>query len=291
MRVQPSGATLGAIVTDINLRKMDATLFAIIEDAWHQHGVLVFTDQHLTDEEQLSFTRWFGRLEAGLQPGSGTGLARFTNVKADGTIAPPDALQNRFHQGNLLWHSDSSYKSVGAKASILAAHVVPEDGGETEWADMRAAWDALEPQMQGYLEDKVAIHSYRYSHSWHGGMEIVDEEGIRHLPPVEHAVVSVHPGTGRKNLFVGRHASHIVGEQKDESRALLQKLTAEGAAPPRLWKHKWRAGDIGIWDNRCVLHRGHPWPEHQQRVMVRSTVAGELPGNPWVLERATASAL
>ena len=287
MNIEPSGATLGAIVTDIDLRTLNEGSFAEVEAAWDQYGVLVFADQHLSDEEHLTFTRLFGRLEAGLKRSAGgTGLGRITNVKADGSVAEPDSLQVRFHQGNLRWHSDSSYKCVGAKASILAAHVVPETGGETEWADMRAAYDELDDDLKNYLEDKIAVHSYRYSHSWHGGLEIIGKEDLEELPPVEHPVVRVHPRTGRRNLFVGRHASHIIGADEEESRALLKRLTEEGAQAPRTWKHRWRPGDIGVWDNRCVLHRGHDWPLDQPRVMVRSTVAGETPDNPWVLDEA-----
>lgn len=285
MKIEPSGATLGAIVSDIDLRTLTDETFPEIEAAWDEYGVLVFAGQHLSDEEHLTFTRHFGRLEAGLKrAASGTGIGRITNVKADGSVAPPDSLQVRFHQGNLQWHTDSSYKCVGAKASILAAHVVPDTGGETEWADMRAAWDVLDADMQAYLEGKIAVHSYRYSHSWHGGLEIIGQDDLENLPPVEHPVVRVHPRTGRKNLFVGRHASHIIGESEEQSRALLQQLTAEGAQAPRIWKHQWRPGDIGVWDNRCVLHRGHDWPLNQPRVMARSTVAGDLPDNPWVLD-------
>ena len=287
MQIEPSGATLGAIVSDIDLRTLTHATFAEIEAVWDEYGVLVFAEQHLSDEEHITFTRHFGRLEAGLKRAAGgTGLGRITNVKADGDVAKPDSLQVRFHQGNLQWHSDSSYKCVGAKASLLAAHVVPNTGGETEWADMRAAWDDLDPEMQAYLDGKIAVHSYRYSHSWHGGLEIIGQDDLENLPPVEHPVVRVHPRTGRRNLFVGRHASHILGEDEGESRALLQRLTAEGAQAPRIWKHTWRPGDIGVWDNRCVLHRGHDWPLDQPRMMARSTVAGETPDNPWVLDEA-----
>jgi alpha-ketoglutarate-dependent taurine dioxygenase len=287
VKIEPSGATLGAVVTDIDLSTITAESFPEIESVWNQYGVLVFADQHLSDAEHLAFSRLFGRLEAGLKRSAGgTGLGRITNVRADGSVAQPDSLQVRFHQGNLQWHSDSSYKCVGAKASLLAAHVVPKTGGETEWADMRAAWDALDTATQTYLEGKIAVHSYRYSHSWHGGLEIIGQDDLEQLPPVEHPIVRVHPSTGRKNLFVGRHASHILGETEQESRALLKRLTEEGAQAPRTWKHTWRPGDIGVWDNRCVLHRGHEWPLDQPRVMARSTVAGETPDNPWVLEEA-----
>ena len=283
MRVEASGATLGATVTNVDLGQLDDEGFGAVLDAWHRHAVLVFPGQHLSDEQHIAFTRRFGRLERGLTRRSTGGLGRLSNVGKDGGAVDEENVQARFQRGNREWHSDSSYKSVGAKASILAAHVVPEEGGETEWADMRAAWDALDAERQGWLEDKVAIHSYRFSHTWHGGLDILNAEELEDLPPVPHPLLRTHPQTGRKSLFVGRHASHIVGEDLASSRQLLRDLTTNACVPPRIWGHRWQPGDIAIWDNRCVLHRGRPWPPGQARVMARSTVAGDDPDNEWAM--------
>ena len=283
MQIQRVDATLGAIVTEVDLARLDDDTFERIEGAWHDHAVLLFPEQHLAHEDHLAFTRRFGRLEKGLKRSGGGGLGRIANVDREGRIADQEELMARFQRGNQHWHSDSSYKRVGAKASILAAHVVPDRGGETEWADLRAAWDALDEVTGRWLEDKIAVHSYRFSHSWHGGLERLSEEDLSDLPPVQHPLMRIHPATGRKNLFVGRHASHILGEDVDASRRRLRQLTADACQPPRTWKHRWRPGDIAIWDNRCVLHRGHPWPPDQARVMQRSTVAGEDPDNEWAV--------
>ena len=284
MHIEPSGATLGATVRDIDLAKLDDASFASVEEAWHEYAVLVFPDQHLSDAAHIAFTRRFGRLERGLKRGHrGDGVGRLSNVDKDGCVVDAEKLQARFQRGNRDWHSDSSYKRVGAKASILAAHVVPDEGGETEWADMRAAWDVLAPAMQDWLADKRAVHSYRFSHAWHGGLELLNEQELLDLPPVEHPLMRIHPATERKSLFVGRHASHIVGEPESSSRALLRELTVNAGQPPRVWGHSWQPGDIAIWDNRCVLHRGRPWPPEQARVMARSTVAGEDADNEWAL--------
>ena len=129
----------------------------------------------------------------------------------------------------------------------------------------------------------MAVHSYRYSHTWHGGLEILNEEDLALLPPVEHPIIRLHPRTGRKNLFVGRHASHIVGEDKQESRSLLKKLTLDAAQPPRTYKHAWEVGDLVLWDNRCVLHRGHTFPLDEARDMVRTTIAGDDDDNEWAV--------
>ena len=283
MHIEPFASTLGAQVTDISLASLTDAAFDAIEAAWHEHAVLVFPGQTLSDEDHLAFTRRFGQLEKGLKRSSSAGLGRISNVSSEGKVVAAEHIQARFQRGNMEWHSDSSYKRIGAKASILAAHVVPDDGGETEWADMRSAYDALDADLREFLDDKVAVHSYRFSHSWHGGLEILNADELDDLPPVEHPVVRTHPDTGRKNLFVGRHASHILGEDVETSRQLLRELTANGAQPPRTLKHAWQPGDIVIWDNRCVLHRGHPWPAEQARVMARSTVAGDDADNEWAM--------
>lgn len=282
--VEVPDATLGAVVTQVDLAFLSDATFARILDLWHERAVLVFPGQHLSDDEQIAFSARFGLFERGLKQISDVKLARLSNVKADGSVAAPDSLQARFHLGNLQWHSDSSYKRVGAKASLLSARVVPSTGGETEWADMRAAWDALDAATQRQLEHAVAVHSYAYSHTWHGGLEIINTDDLQRLQPVQHPVVRTHPATGRRNLFVGRHASHIIGADEAQSRAQLQQLTEHACQPPRLWKHRWRAGDIAIWDNRCVLHRGHHWPQDQARTMVRTTIAGDAPDNEWAMQ-------
>ena len=283
MIVTHADATLGALVTDVDVRTLSDREFAEILALWHERAVVVLKGQHLNDDEQVAFSARFGRFERGLRQASNSKLAVLSNLTPQGEVVEPTALQARFHEGNLQWHSDSSYKCVGAKASLLSARLVPDEGGETEWADMRAAYDALDEVTKRRLEAKIAVHSFAYSHTWHGGLEILGEGDIDHLGPVHHAVVKQHPETGRRSLFVGRHASHIVGEDEAESRALLRQLTEQACQTPRVWKHRWEVGDIGIWDNRCVLNRGHRWPAEQGRSMVRTTIAGDEPDNPWVL--------
>jgi alpha-ketoglutarate-dependent taurine dioxygenase len=277
----PANASLGAIVRGVDLGRLDDETFACIEQAWHTYAVLIFERQNLSNEEHLAFSRRFGRLERGLVKSSKRFTAHLSNVNRDGTLADADSLQVRFNEGNRQWHTDSSYKRVGAKASLLAARTVPSSGGETEWADMRAGYDALDDDLQSWLADKVAVHSFEYSHAWHGGLELLSAEDVAELAPVEHPVIRIHPETGRANLFVGRHASHLVGQDVDESRALLKRLTEQACQSPRTFKHRWCEGDLALWDNRCVLHRGHPWPLDQARDMVRTTVAGDDVDNEW----------
>lgn len=281
MHIEPTGATLGAVVSDVSLATLSDDEFAEIYQAWLDHAVLAFPAQHLSDADHVAFTTRFGRLELGFKRSMKRTVGKLSNVTADGRIASPDSLQARFLTGNNDWHSDSSYKRVGAKASLLAAHVVPTEGGETEWADMRAAHDALDERTRQSLEGRVAVHSYRFSHTPFGGLDILDEGELDFLPDVQHPILRTHPETGRRVLFVGRHASHVIGDDRDDSRARLRQLTAEACQPPRLWKHRWSPGDLVIWDNRAVLHRGHPWPTDQARTMVRTTVAGDDPDNEW----------
>lgn len=278
------GATLGATVTGVRLSQIDDVTFARIEDAWHTHGVLIFPGQFLDDDEQIAFSRRFGALEKLItEKAQNPDIAMLSNVRPNGELIEPEGSYALFLYGNTFWHTDSSFKRVPSKASLLSARQVPSSGGETEWADMRAAYDELDPTLAADLEDAVAVHSYRYSQGLVGGVDVLSEEEWKALPPVEHPVIRTHPATGRKNLYVGRHASHIVGRDVDEGRALLARLTEEGCKPPRVFSHTWAAGDLVIWDNRCVLHRGRTWPSDQARVMARTTIAGDDDTNEWSL--------
>ena len=283
MRIEAITENFGAVVSDVALNELTDQDFDEIERAWFDYAVLVFPRQNLSNEDHFAFTRRFGRLEKGL-PQINTKLRpNIGNTDKEGNVLPPEHVGKIFNIGNSLWHSDSSYKRIGAKASLLAAHAVPNEGGETEWADMRAGYDTLSAEMKSYLADKVAVHSYAFSHSWHYGLRVVPEEGLRQLPPVEHPLVKIHPDSKRHVLFVGRHASHIIGEDFTSSRKLLRELTFEAAQPPRTFGHRWEVGDIVMWDNRCVLHRARATPPDQPRKMVRSTVASDEPDNEWAI--------
>ncbi len=285
LEVHPTeGSTLGAVITGVDLRDISDQTFETIEDAWHTHGVLIFRNQFLSDDEQIEFSRRFGSLERLItERAQNPDIALLANVKPDGELIEPGSSYALFLLGNTFWHTDSSFKCVPAKASLLSARRVPDIGGETEWADMRAAYDALDPADREDIEGAIGVHSYRYSQGLIGGVDVLSDQEWKALPPVEHPIVRIHPATGRKNLYLGRHASHIVGRDVEESRALLNRLTEEAAKPPRVFSHTWREGDLVIWDNRCVLHRGRTWPDDQARVMARTTIAGEAGDNTWVL--------
>ncbi len=292
MELSPLDATLGAEVWGVDLsRPVAASVFAELVRAWHQYAVLILPGQRLDNAAQATISRRFGPLEnvaifskedEGTVSSEEPIFGVVSNLKNDGSLAEENSDRDFLLRGNSYWHTDSSFKRVPAKASLLSARIVPSAGGETEFADMRAAYDALDSDAQDWLRDKRAVHSYRYSQSLlGGGMSILDFE---RLPPVEHPIVRTHPQTRRKNLYVGRHASHIVNYDEDAGRRLLNKLTDEACVEPRTYKHRWAKDDLVIWDIRCVLHRGHRWPIDEKRVMVRTTVAGDAPDNEWVFD-------
>ncbi|HUP73249.1 MAG TPA: TauD/TfdA family dioxygenase [Acidimicrobiales bacterium] len=283
LRISPTDATLGAIVDGIDLRTLDHTSWPSIEESFHRHAVLVFRGQHLDDDAHLAFSRWFGPLERATaipKPGQRADFTRLANTDGDGAVVDdPTSRVVQSLVGNQEWHSDSSFKRVAAKASILAAVVVPDEGGETQFADMRAGYDALPDEERARIDGLVAQHSFA------GDAYLTDAER-EILAPVEHPVVHRHPATGRRALFVGRHARSVVGFDPDEGRRLIDELREHACRPPRIYTHRWSAGDVVVWDNRCVLHRGRPWDMAQPRVMRRLTIAGDDDGsgNEWLLD-------
>lgn len=289
--VTPHDGACGATVTGVSLADLSEEAFARVLAAWHTYGVIAFPGQHLDEESQVAFSRRLGALEnTNLRyrtPDRQPRTISLANVNRRGElVTDPEHKLNRFLRGNQEWHSDSSFKRISAKASMLVALEVPGRGGETEYTDMRAAYDALDAATRHRLEGLVAYHSAAYSQSLalpdvplH-----VDEE--RNLPPVPQPVVRLHEPTGRRSLFIGRHAMAIEQLDQAEGRALLDELLEGACQPPRVYRHRWAAGDAVLWDNRCVLHRGRPWDTSQPRIMRRTTVAGDPPPgdvNEWAM--------
>jgi alpha-ketoglutarate-dependent taurine dioxygenase len=283
------GATLGAVVTGVDLRTIDDAAFARIEAAFHARGVLVFPGQHLDDAEHLAFSRRFGALERSIvapPPGEPDGLVGIGNALGDGTfVSDPDHQVTLAMKANAYWHSDSSYKQPSAKVSLLSARVLPSAGGDTEFADMRAAYDALDDATRARIDGLVASHSYLVAQARVGGTYAMSDEERARLEPVEHPLVRVHAPTGRRSLFVGRHVFAIRGMADDDAVALVDALTDAACQPPRVFRHSWGPGDLVAWDNRCVLHRGHPWDLSEPRVLKRATVTDDVVGasNRWAV--------
>lgn len=285
VRVEACNATLGARVRGVDLSEpLHDAEWKEIEDAFHRYAVLIFPGQFLDDEAQIAFSERFGELERLISERLGRPeIARISNKRHDGSgVVAEGHKMDLLLKGNTSWHTDSSFKRVPAKASLLSARELPSRGGETEFADMRAAWDALDGDTRARVEGLVAVHDYYYSQGLVGGLEVLSDEEWKALPPVPHPMVRTHPATGRKNLYIGRHAKEIVGMGAEEGSALLAELHDFACRPPRTFLHRWAPGDLVLWDNRCVLHRGHEWDRREARVMHRTTVAGDG-DNEWAL--------
>lgn len=282
IQVTPLHPALGAEVRGVDLTlPVSPGVFAEIEAAFNRHGILVFPDQRLTDEQQLAFTQLFGPLEvnpnyAGAKMRLRPDIADISNLDAEGQVLARDDRRNLFNLGNQLWHTDSSFKRVPAKCSLLSARELPSSGpmggGETEFADLRAAWDALPEARRRELDGLVVEHSIFRSRSQIGFADFNDEI-FKQLPPVPQALVRHHPASGRTSLYLASHASHIIGWPIEKGRALIEELIAFATQPRFVYQRRWTVGDLVIWDNRCTMHRGRPYDDTQRRVLHRTTVS------------------
>jgi alpha-ketoglutarate-dependent 2,4-dichlorophenoxyacetate dioxygenase len=257
---------------------------AAIEDGMNRHAVLVFHDQEITDEQQMAFTRNFGVLEDA-RGGNITmpedrrlqvGMNDVSNLDRNGRPMERDSRQRLFNLGNMLWHSDSSFRPVPAKYSLLSARVVNPVGGNTEYADMRAAYDALDDATKAHIEDLVCEHSLMYSRGSLGMQDFTEEERAM-FRPVRQRLVRTHPVTGRKSLYLSSHAGAIVGMPMPEARILLRDLTQHATEPQFVYVHRWRRWDFVMWDNRRTMHRVRRYADDQPRDMRRTTLAGDAP--------------
>ncbi|MGH7311487.1 MAG: TauD/TfdA dioxygenase family protein, partial [Candidatus Rokuibacteriota bacterium] len=209
------------------------------------------------------------------------GMNDVSNLGRDGQPLERDSRQHLFNLGNLLWHSDSSFRAIPAKYSLLSARVVHPTGGNTEFADMRAAYDALDAQTQAQIEDLLCEHSLMYSRGLLGMLDFSEDERAM-FRPVRQRLVRRHPVTGRKSLYLASHAGAIVGMPMPEARILLRDLTEHATQPRFVYVHRWRPWDLVMWDNRQVMHRGRRYDQSQARDMRRTTVAGDAPTAPQV---------
>ena len=269
--VAPVDATFGAVVTGRRLPDLDDAAFAWLYGAWLDHALLIFPGQHLTNAEQVAFARRFGPPEFEISP--------ISNVRPDGSVRPAtqDDEVVKTLRGNMGWHQDSTYMPVQAKGAVFSAHVVPSERGETEWADMRAAYDALDPGLRSEIEPLRAFHSLRFSQSKAGYSPAkgLTPYGFDVEQPPLRPLVKTHPETGRRNLVIGRHAFGIPGLTPERSERLLDDLCAFACQPPRVYRHSWTPGEVVVWDNRRLMHRACPWDMSQARVMYHSRIAGD----------------
>lgn len=261
------GADLSGSLTDAG--------FEEINNALLDHGVIVFPEQHLSDEQQVAFSARFGELEEDLLDPT-QHVAFMSNLDEKGEFRDPESRLSKFMRSNQQWHSDSTFLVAPAKISLLSARRIPARGGETEWADMRAAWQALPAGRQRQLDGLVVLHDFQRSRR-RAGLEFSEEEQSR-WPPLPHPLVRRHEETGDKALYVGSQADSVVDMPEEEGRALIAELMEFSTQARFVYRHRWTVGDIVVWDNRRVNHRGRPWDETAHpRILHRTTVKGTGP--------------
>jgi alpha-ketoglutarate-dependent 2,4-dichlorophenoxyacetate dioxygenase len=272
-------------VSGVDLRQpLSRDEVAAIEAGMDRYAVLVFRGQRITDEQQIAFSRNFGEIEnsAGgtvTKPHEKRLSHLMNDVSNLGQHDRPlerDDRRRLFNLGNQLWHSDSSFRAVPAKYSILSGRIVVAKGGNTEFADMRAAYDVLDDSTKALVEQLICEHSLMYSRGLLGFTELSDDERAM-FRPVRQALVRTHPKTGRKSLYLAAHAGTIVGWPMPEARAFLRDLNEEATRPENVYAHKWRQFDLVMWDNRQTVHRVRRFDETLVRDMRRTTVAGDAP--------------
>lgn len=285
MTIRQVGPCFAGEVSGIDLTKTpsgeDA---AAVHAGMDEYAVLIFRDQHLDDDQQMAFTQALGPIELA----SSNSLRAVNEYRIPETFADvsnldkdqkPFARDDRrrlFAIGNRLWHSDSSFKTTPAKYSILNARSIPSKGGNTEFADMRAAYDALDDETKAAVEGLVCEHSQIFSRQQLGFTDFTDEERER-FAPVRQTMVRTHPVTGRTSLYLASHAGAIIGWPVPEARAFLRDLVEHATQREFVHKHEWRIGDLVMWDNRQTMHRARPFPAEEPRDMRRTTLAGDGP--------------
>ncbi|HYV89678.1 MAG TPA: TauD/TfdA family dioxygenase [Candidatus Polarisedimenticolia bacterium] len=279
--VTPLQENFGAEVTGVDFTKpVDGESMARIEAIFTRYAVLVFPDQPINDEQQIALTRQFGPLES--NPGYAGGkmfrreeVADFTNVADDDSLMRAEDPRRNFNIANQLWHTDSSFKHIPAKCSLLSAREISPAGGQTEFADLRSAYEALPENRKQELEGLVAEHSIFHSRS-QIGFGAFNKEIHQQFPPVNQMIVRRHPGSGKKTLYLAAHASHVVGWPIEQGRGLIRELIDFATQPQFVYRHRWRVADLVLWDNRCTMHRGRPYDDSRYRRVMHNTKAADI---------------
>ena len=273
MKFESLHPEFGARVDGVDLSApLDDAAFAEIDTALNRYSFLLFEDQRFDDDLHIAFTRRFGDLEeehvAYYSRGEITYIGRVGNINPDGSKATVRQVWSA--TGNEMWHTDSSFREIPAMYSLLAAYEVPDEAGETEFASARAAYARLDPATRELIEDKVGIHDYIYSRT-KVGADAVNQGQRTYMHPVRQRLVRQNPVTGERNYFVASHVKAIEGMDDREARPLLDRLIDEATRPESVYRHRWRAGDFVIWDNRCLLHRGCGYDAEKYRRRMHQT--------------------
>jgi len=276
MEIVPLGPGFAAELRGLTLADVAAndTAYAAVRAALEEHSVIVFRGQEVTDELQVAFSRRFGPLEVTKvgSEGAGTNLVILTTIDKDGKVVPPDSRLALRNKANQLWHTDSTFKAVPALASVLSARIIPARGGETEYVSTRLAFERLDAGLRTRLTNSFAWHDYAHSRGQIAA-DLASPEERAALPPQCWRMVWKNPGNGRNALYLASHAYAIEGMEPAAAQQLLAELMDAATAPASSYVHQWRKGDVVMWDNRATMHRGRPWPAHEARLMVRTTIS------------------
>ncbi len=284
LQVNPLQPLFAAEMLGADLRQEpSADLLAAVNDAMACYAVLVIREQSIDDAQQIRFARLFGPLELpphqGLKKGA-HGVPRISrelydvsNLGADGNLLPQDSLRHASIKANEEFHTDSSFNMLPTKWSLLMGHVVPPERGDTAFIDTRAVWDALSPELKARSHGAVAEHYFWKTRGRAG--YVVTEDMKRAMPPARHNVVRIIPESGRQALYIGEHTTHVVGWPREEGEAFLNELNRFATQPQFGYTHKWRAGDLLIWDNRCTLHRAMGYDVYRHKRDLRRATINE----------------
>jgi taurine dioxygenase len=274
--VRPSGAALGAEVQDVDVRAIDDELFAAIHQAWLDHQVLLFPGQTITDEDLVSFSRRFGELdEAPVQETGRRFVDGHPEIYVVSNVVQDGVAIGSLGAGEAVWHTDMSYLPNPPKASALYALEVPASGGDTSFCSMYAAWDAIPPALRRRVEGARVKHDGTYNSGGYLRQGVTPTGDPRTSPGTLHPLVQVHAETGRRGLYLGRRRnSYIEGLSLDESNALLDEIWSLASDEAVAWRHRWRVGDLVLWDNRCTMHRRDAFDAAARRVMHRTQIRG-----------------
>jgi alpha-ketoglutarate-dependent 2,4-dichlorophenoxyacetate dioxygenase len=276
MDIIPLGPGFGAELRGVTLVDVanDDAVYKAVRAAFEDHSVLVFRGQEISGESQLAFSRRFGPPEFTKvgSLGTGTHFVILTTIGPDGKVVPEDHRYAMRNKANQLWHTDSSFKSVPALTSVLSARTIPAAGGETEFASTRLAFERFDPALQKRLENSFAWHSYAHSR---GKIQegLATPEEMETLPPQCWRMVWKNPVNGRSALYIASHTYAVEGMEPKAGEKFIEELTAAATAPGTTYEHKWKNGDVVMWDNRATMHRGRPWPGSEPRYMVRTTIS------------------
>ena len=276
MDIVPLGPGFAAELRGVALADVasDDAVYAAARAAFEEHSVLVFRDQEVTDELQLAFSRRFGPPEVTKVGSQGTGshFVILSTIGPDGKVVPPDHRLSLRNKANQLWHTDSSFKPMPALTSILSARVIPANGGETEYVSTRLAFERLDADLRKKLENSFAWHDYAHSRS-QIAPDLASPEERAALPPQCWRMVWKNPVNGRGAVYLASHAYAVEGMEAASGKQLIDELMTFATAPGASYLHPWRKGDVVMWDNRATMHRGRPWPAHEARLMVRTTIS------------------